>query len=647
MKNKLMKDGYYLSTYLHINEMAYIEDIFYRHDQNFSLWRKTGEKIELIHYWELERLTGMKKHWRSFYSIEHARTVINELLAEYGITIDDCVEVWGTPLLQTTDQYHALEDYPKLEYHGINHLFSALLSDTDLFHNEVIISLELDGGPDKVLEMDYDRKFFCGCVSNHGRIEQIFPISSPGPFWNTTSNYLKLREGTLMALATACNAHLLKKVEAPDLVIDDLQTIKHKDAEMKKYLNSLYELVMNLQPEDEGRLFTGYTSEFTLEENRISILMKEIHETSIHMVVQQVDDILKRYHLNSEDCCLALSGGYALNCPTNTHLMQKYKFKKFISVPNVSDTGISLGIALYAFYKRLPSFNFKFMNAYYGNVDRKLKQTLELPKYNLFIKSCEKMNVQQCVEDIQNEPCIWFDGRSEIGPRALGHRSLIADPSVMKSKNRLNEMKQRQWWRPVAPIILEEDLDEWFEDAFPSPYMLHNFQIKESKRNLVPAIIHLDGSARVQTLTKESDSALYDVISAFKEKTGIPIICNTSLNDLGEPIIDTIEECLNFALRKNVKVVYVNQYRIELCQHQEFKETEPAKRRIDFMNFISDQKKEEERNRFNPFHLSEEVLNIYYNTKELKENFSIDNQIDIKALMKLYKKITSTWYWDV
>ncbi len=540
-----MKDGYYLSTYLHIDELAYIEDIYYRHDQNMSLWKKSGKEITLIHYWELERITGMKKHWRSFYNINHAKSVINQLLAEYGITIDDCVEVWGTPKLQTTDTYHSLDDYSALEYHGINHLFSALLSDTELFHNEVIISLALDGGPDKVLDLDNGRKYFCGCVSDHGEIVDIFPVSSPGPLWNTTSNYFQLREGTLMALATACNAELIEKTREEGLIIDDLKSIKHSNAAMKTYLKNLYEKVMAIRPEDEGTIFKGYSPEYTLEENKISMLMKEINSMSVYMVDQQIDKILQQYHLKSENCCWAMAGGYALNCPTNTRLMQRYRVRKFISVPCVSDTGISLGIALYAFYKYIPDFHFKFINAYYGSVSNQLERIVKTSKYSSFIGKCEKMDVQKCVEDLIQEPCIWFDGRAEIGPRALGHRSLIANPCTMESKNRLNEMKQRQWWRPVAPIILEEDLNEWFEDAFPSPYMLHNFQIKKSKRNLVPAIVHMDGSARVQTINRTSNLVLYQLILAFKEKTNIPIICNTSLNDLGEPIIDSMEEWMN------------------------------------------------------------------------------------------------------
>jgi predicted NodU family carbamoyl transferase len=640
-----MRDGYYLSAYIHIGELAHLGGVYYRHDQNISLWKKTGDRIELIHYWELERLTGMKKHWRSFYNPEHARSVINQLLKKYHITIDDCIEVWGTPLLQTAEDYHSLEDYPKLEYHSICHLFSAILSDTELFRNETIICLALDGGPDKVLEMDNDRKFFCGCVVEKGVIQDVFPLSSPGPLWNTTSNNFQLREGTLMALATACNAYTYLEMDDDDLVIDDLLSIKHKDAAMKKYLSNLYKTIGAFTEEDEGVLFNGIDRRFSFEENKISMIMKEIHKTSVKMVIRQLDDILERYCLKGEECCLSMTGGYALNCPTNSLLMQKYGFKKFISVPCVSDCGISLGIALYAFYKKMKQFHFKLDGSYYGDEDEASDETLSA-KYHAHIQTIRAFDCEQGAEDLSDGPVLWFNGRAEIGPRALGNRSLLADPRVLKSKEQLNILKQRQWWRPVAPIVLEEELEEWFIDAYPSPYMLHNFQIREDKSDIVPAIVHLDGSARVQTINEHSNPLLYQLIRQFKKRTGVPIICNTSLNDLGEPIVNTIEEAMNFALRKQVGKVYINGKRLELDNFIQFTETKPAQRPVRFMEFISEEEKQQKSAELNPFYLSQELLNVYFSTKELMDTFNLINQSDVKGLLRMYKLVNKVWFWD-
>jgi len=168
------------------------------------------------------------------------------------------------------------------------------------------------------------------------------------------------------------------------------------------------------------------------------------------------------------------------------------------------------------------------------------------------------------VEDICSEPLVWADGAAEIGPRALGHRSILADPRSPRSKDLLNAWKSRQWWRPVAPIVLEEHTGEWFEDPEPSPYMLQTSYVRECKRHLVPAILHLDDSARHQTLAHDTNPLLHRAIEAFRSETGFPMLCNTSLNEKGEPIVDSAAEALSFAMRKGIGVAYVAGHRFQL-----------------------------------------------------------------------------------
>ena len=161
-------------------------------------------------------------------------------------------------------------------------------------------------------------------------------------------------------------------------------------------------------------------------------------------------------------------------------------------------------------------------------------------------------------------PVAWADGRAEVGPRALGHRSLLADPRRSATKDRLNEVKQRQWWRPVAPIVLEDQVGEWFDGGRRSPSMLETFAVRAERRDQVPAIAHLDGTARVQTLAPSDDEALYRAIQAFSATTGVPMLCNTSLNDKGEPIVATASQALNFCLRKGIGVAYLGGRRVAL-----------------------------------------------------------------------------------
>ncbi|MHB1611053.1 MAG: hypothetical protein ACYCT0_05095, partial [Sulfobacillus sp.] len=158
-----MKDGFYLSTYLFINKLAHLTKIPLRHDQNLSLWRKEGNQIKLVHLWELERLTGFKQHDRAFFNVTQARQIINHLLDTYGLSMTDMEAIWGTPELQTDDDYRSLSDYPQVSYHSLCHLFSALLLDSRVFFEEDVIGLAADGAPDNVVDKSIeDKYYFCG-----------------------------------------------------------------------------------------------------------------------------------------------------------------------------------------------------------------------------------------------------------------------------------------------------------------------------------------------------------------------------------------------------------------------------------------------------------------------------------------------------
>lgn len=201
--------------------------------------------------------------------------------------------------------------------------------------------------------------------------------------------------------------------------------------------------------------------------------------------------------------------------------------------------------------------------AYWGD-NSNISDNKILNEFQNNISEITEYDINQAVLDIINYPIVWFQGRSEVGPRALGNRSLIADPRNAKSKDILNQIKCRQWWRPVAPIVIEQFVSEWFNNAYPTPYMLQTFSVKTNKLPLIPSVLHLDNTARVQTIKSEENEKLYSLITQFYIKTGVPILCNTSLNDIGEPIINTPEEAIVFALRKRIPIVYINNWRIEL-----------------------------------------------------------------------------------
>jgi carbamoyltransferase len=138
----------------------------------------------------------------------------------------------------------------------------------------------------------------------------------------------------------------------------------------------------------------------------------------------------------------------------------------------------------------------------------------------------------------------WFQGRSEFGPRALGHRSLLADPRSVENLERLNDIKGREQFRPVAPIVLQERAGEIFDGPLPSPYMLFTHQVAPAWTSRIPAVVHVDGSARIQTVDRTREPLLASLLDRFEERTGVPVIVNTSFNTAGRPIVDDPRDAL-------------------------------------------------------------------------------------------------------
>ncbi|WP_068776322.1 carbamoyltransferase C-terminal domain-containing protein [Paenibacillus sp. FJAT-26967] len=628
-----MRDGYYLSAYLHIDPLDHMLGTIIRHDQNASLFHKSGSEVRLVRMWELERVTGIKEHYVSFYSVEQAQEVLNKLLGALGLSLDDMVEIWGTPGLQTTDDYHCAELYSSLSYHSISHLFSAMMTDSEVFYNGNILGLAVDGGPDGIVDRRErtEKCFFAGGYARQGKLD-LFAVESPGMLWGWAKFYFKMREGTLMALASASTSTILWEAEGTLPVLDGRHDIWES-----AYIRDLVDQVNNLTDKDAGTLFSGFDPRFTERENKISMIMKQVQQASMKIMDTNIERILHDYKIDPGETCLAMAGGYTLNCPTNSHLMRKYGFWGFMAPPCVGDSGLSLGMGLYAFHKKLQgrAFRFALPHAYFGEPDTTLHSILAGGEYASFIQSTAPLDCSQAARDIQEGPIVWFDGEAEIGPRALGHRSLIADPRHEGSKKLINEIKERQWWRPVAPIILEEETGLWFDTCYPSRFMLHTFQARAEKAHLIPSVLHLDGSARVQSLGREENPVLYRILSEFYEQTGVPIVGNTSLNDRGEPIIHTVHEAFNFALRKKLRILYVNGIRIELHNHQEYAVTAPHPRSIS-MQTLDEEARLEAWNRLNPCGIPQDVLYHYRdpNESEPAGPFDLTNPQDAERLCR-------------
>lgn len=629
----MVNDGYYLFIYSEIDSVFNVMELSLRHDHNIAVFHKEGRNLELVCHLELERFSGRKHHNVAFYDKEDAATYLNKLLAPYKLTLNDFEGIYGTPKIDSSDEnltYSSISDVKQISYHAVSHLFTSLIMDADKFYNNDIIALAFDGGPDSLLDSDIENKyFFCGAVSRKGIID-YFPISSPGAYWAYVSNYFNKPEGTLMALAYATSAKSLEHFEPlPSYLQSSDKT------EVFNAIDQIINRIMGYTSQDINSLYINPDERFQDEENKISMIMKVIQELSINSVFKQVDAIVQKYSLSTKDTMIALSGGYALNCPTNTCIIERYKFKEQLCAPCVNDSGLAIGMGLYFFYKNCDQFTYRFVDAFYGYTDKEQLNDI-VNKYSTYVESIES-NLDHVAEDIVEEPIIWIDGRSEIGPRALGHRSIIANPMKISHKDLLNEYKQREWWRPVAPIVLESDLDDWFIDSFHSPFMLNNFQVKKGMSQKIAAVLHLDGTARVQSIKDSDDSEMHTVISKFKSLTGVPIICNTSLNDKGEPIINTIEQSFNFALRKNINIIYAYGNRICLKNHDAYKVTKCFKRDDEvFTKHLKD--KEYIIATANPHNLSDIDFLIYKFNPSLKK-YNITQKDDVDKLTRLLKKL--------
>ncbi len=240
---------------------------------------------------------------------------------------------------------------------------------------------------------------------------------------------------------------------------------------------------------------------------------------------------------NADHLCLA--GGVALNCVMNSVLRAKGPFQRIWVQPAAGDAGTALGAALSVdLQERKPAERaYRMDHVYLGPsyTDREIEDVLK--GSGIIYRRMADAPRELAALLAEGAVLGWFQGRMEFGPRALGARSILASPSDPLMQARLNAIKDREDFRPLAPVVLEEEAADWFCGDALSPFMLFVNDVRSDRRTLIPAVCHIDGTARIQTLNRPQNELLYDVISAFRERTGIPILVNTSFNTRGRPIV--------------------------------------------------------------------------------------------------------------
>jgi carbamoyltransferase len=263
---------------------------------------------------------------------------------------------------------------------------------------------------------------------------------------------------------------------------------------------------------------------------------------------------------------ICLSGGCALSCPTNTLIANEPGAGHVFVPPSCDDTGLASGAALWMHHNLLnnPLHARNLgepVSPYMGAEIKARDVDATIASSGVKAEDVRGAPGKAAAQDLADNKVIgWFEGRSEIGPRALGHRSLIADPRFAENWPRVNTIKGREKWRPFAPAVLAEEADKHFSGMpFPSPYMLFTGDVID--RNALPAITHTDGTARVQTVSAEVGK-FHELLSSFAEKTGCPVVMNTSLNGPGEPIVETPEDAVRFLQNSGIDVLYLDGHRL-------------------------------------------------------------------------------------
>jgi carbamoyltransferase len=264
----------------------------------------------------------------------------------------------------------------------------------------------------------------------------------------------------------------------------------------------------------------------------------------------------------SENLCVA--GGVGLNIDANSKFITDVGFKRIFIQPGASDAGIPLGAALWGCHMILGMPRFYEMKSAslgrsYGG--REIEDAIEAEKDRIEVRKSKDVAKETARFLADGKIVGWFYGGSEYGPRALGNRSILCDargPSMKDTVN--NRVKHREPWRPFAASVLKEDAPEWFNLPDDSPFMLLVADVRADKRPLIPAVVHVDGTCRIQTVTKTENGRYYDLLSEFRKLTGTPLILDTSFNLSGEPIVETPADALTSFLATDMDYLVLEEY---------------------------------------------------------------------------------------
>jgi len=460
-----------------------------------------------------------------------------------------------------------VEEDIKAEIHNIEHHRSHMASAffASPFKESAILSI--DGFGDFTSTM-----IGAGCGTEIEVLDNVIYPHSVGVFYTAFTQFLGFRhygdEYKVMGLSPYGKPTLVDKVK--DVLIFKKNGLFEIN---KKYFKHPKEGVSmsweNGDPFIEN-IFSDYMVEIfgkaRLKDEEITQFHKDMASSIQKVTEELIFHILNHLQRRTGLKNICIAGGVAQNSVANGKILDNTSFEKMYIPPAGHDAGTAIGSALWLYNHiqgndRIEPMRHSYLGSQFS--DEKIEEFLKSENIEYKRYSDEELNdkVSDCL--ISAGVVGWFQGRAEFGPRALGHRSIIADPTRDDAKEILNlKIKRREAFRPFAPSILKEHVVEYFEKVDEVPFMEKVFQIKEGKRELLSAVTHVDGSGRLQTVDKNIDPKYYNLIHNFYKKSGVPILLNTSFNE-NEPIVNTPAEAYACFARTKMDMVVMGNIVVE------------------------------------------------------------------------------------
>ena len=316
-----------------------------------------------------------------------------------------------------------------------------------------------------------------------------------------------------------------------------------------------------------GAMYSGFMAERLGPSRDPAAPVEKVHRDIAASLQARLEEVLfemlRALHAQTRQKAVCLAGGVAFNCVANGKIFDETPFEQIFVQPAAGDAGLAVGAAYFVHHQLLDQpRSFVMENAYWGPgytpeqvraavaASRLRGEGMEISELS------EEVIAKEAAKEIAAGKILgWFQGRAEWGPRALGNRSIVADPRRADMKDILNaRIKHREMFRPFAPSVLAEATGEYFEKSYPSPFMTQTYSVRPEKRAAIPAPTHVDGTGRLQTVTREANPRYWRLIREFGNLTGVPVVLNTSFND-NEPIVCRPEEAIECFLRTKMDVL--------------------------------------------------------------------------------------------